>query len=60
MEVIYQMSEEDYNQDIREMPCPACIEAAAEENERNNNCYGANRKSWIAHRHKLLEKSSIP
>jgi hypothetical protein len=36
MEVIYQMSEhmtEDYNQDIREMPCPACIEAAAEKNE---------------------------
>jgi hypothetical protein len=34
--VIYQMSEhmtEDYNQDIREMPCPACIEAAAEKNE---------------------------
>jgi hypothetical protein len=24
---------EDYNQDIREIPCPACIEAAAEKNE---------------------------
>jgi hypothetical protein len=23
---------EDYNQDIREIPCPACIEAAAEKN----------------------------